>query len=455
MTAQQTDADAPQGTPISRFAFLALMLGISTSAFDGIGITVALPTIGREFALSDAATTWVVNAYQLTVIATLLPLAALSDIVGHKRLYLTGLLLLVGMALLSALAPSFEWLVVARAFQGLGAACVTGVNLAMIRFIVPKEKLGRAFGFNGTVVAISATLGPSLAGAITSAISWHAVFGLTVVMGLVAFTVGFIALPSMQRARHSFDVVSAILSAATFGGLLLSLSGVGHFWSLPAILSLLVIGLVAGVLLVTRQRGRSSPLLPLDLLKVPLFALSAGATCCIFCTQMLAFVSLPFYLQQGLGFSVLEAGLLFAAWPLAIVGMAPLAGMLADRIPPSLLGLAGMLLLATGLGMLAILPADPQTADVVWRIMLCGAGFGLFQSPNNRILMGAVPRARSAAASGLQGTARLLGQSIGTAVATLVLAAGAGPSLALFAGVGFALIGALLSILRRGSIDIT
>jgi DHA2 family multidrug resistance protein-like MFS transporter len=440
---------------VSRYAFLAVMLGISTAVFDGIGITVALPTIGREFALSDAATTWVVNAYQLTVIAAMLPLAALGDVVGQKRLYLTGLALLASMALLSALAPSFGWVIAARAVQGLGAACVTCVNLSLIRHIVPPHKLGRAFGFNATVVALAATLGPSLAGAIISIASWQAVFGLTVIVGLCALLVGLFALPNIERGADRFDGVSALFSAAAFGGVLLGLSGLGHSWPHTLVLAFLVAGVAAGILLVNRQRGRTSPLLPLDLLGNPVFALSVGAGVCVFCAQMLTFVSLPFYLQQVLGFSVLEAGMLFAAWPLAIVCMAPLAGMLADRFPPGRLGLVGMLLLAFGLGAMAILPPHPHMADVVWRMMFCGAGFGLFQSPNNRLLIGSVPRSRSAAASGMQGTARLLGQSIGTALATMVLASGIGPAVALMIGVGVSLTGATLSIMRRGNIDVT
>jgi DHA2 family multidrug resistance protein-like MFS transporter len=194
----------------------------------------------------------------------------------------------------------------------------------------------------------------------------------------------------------------------------------------------------------------ASPLLPVDLLRIPIFALSICTSIASFCAQMLAFVAIPFYLESRFGYSAVQMGLLITPWPIAVAIAAPIAGRLVEHYPAGLLGGIGLLLFATGLGTLALLPAEPSVADVVWRMALSGLGFGLFQTPNNRTMIAAAPRERSGGASGMLGTARLLGQTIGAALVALLLARypEQGTELSLFAGVGFASLGAALSMLR-------
>lgn len=165
---------------------------------------------------------------------------------------------------------------------------------------------------------------------------------------------------------------------------------------------------------------------------------------------MLAFVAIPFYLESRFGYSAVQMGLLITPWPIAVAFTAPVAGRLVERYPAGLLGGIGLLLFAAGLGALALLPANPGAADVIWRMALSGAGFGLFQTPNNRTMIAAAPRERSGGASGMLGTARLLGQTTGTALVALFLARSPmdGTQHALLAGAGFALLGAVLSMLR-------
>jgi MFS transporter, DHA2 family, multidrug resistance protein len=196
-----------------------------------------------------------------------------------------------------------------------------------------------------------------------------------------------------------------------------------------------------------------SPLLPVDLLRIPIFALSISTSIASFCGQMLAFVALPFYLESRFGYSAVQIGLLITPWPIAVAFAAPLAGRLVERYPAGLLGGIGLLVFATGLGALALLPANPTLADVVWRMALAGAGFGLFQTPNNRTMIAAAPRERSGGASGMLGTARLLGQTAGAALVALFLARypAEGTQISLLVGVGFALLGAVFSLLRLSS----
>jgi DHA2 family multidrug resistance protein-like MFS transporter len=257
-------------------------------------------------------------------------------------------------------------------------------------------------------------------------------------------------LPHTPRAVHSFDWQSAALSAITFGLGIAAIDSVGHGETLLVCLSEFAIAAAAGLLLVVRQTHMASPLLPLDLLRIPIFALSISTSIASFCGQMLAFVSIPFYLESRFGYSAVQMGLLITPWPIAVAFAAPLAGRLVERYPAGLLGGIGLAIFAVGLGTLALLPANPTAFDVIWRMALSGAGFGLFQTPNNRTMIAAAPRERSGGASGMLGTARLLGQTMGAALVALFLARypAEGTQISLSVGVGFALLGATFSMLR-------
>ena len=191
------------------------------------------------------------------------------------------------------------------------------------------------------------------------------------------------------------------------------------------------------------------PLLPIDLLRIPICAISIVTCVCSFAAQMLALVALPFHLQT-IGYSAVETGLLITPWPLATAVLALIAGRLADRYPAGLLGLLGLMGFAAGLAGLALLPQRVGTLDIVWRMALAGAGFGLYQSPNNRAMQAAAPRARSGGASGLQSMARLLGQTIGASLTALLFSrlGGNGAIAAIWLGAGFGLLGALVSAIR-------
>jgi len=202
--------------------------------------------------------------------------------------------------------------------------------------------------------------------------------------------------------------------------------------------------------LVRRQLLLAAPLLPVDLLKIPIFTLSVSTSISSFAAQMLALVSLPFLFQSQLGFSAVETGLLITPWPLAMCFAAPLAGRLADRYSAGLLGGIGLFCFALGLLSFAFLPDHPSHFDLVWRMALSGFGFGVFQSPNNRAMLSAAPKERSGGASGMLGTARLLGQTTGAALAALLFARlpGQAPVVALLVSSGFALVAAFVSLAR-------
>jgi len=325
-------------------------------------------------------------------------------------------------SLFCALSGSLEMLTFARVLQGFGGAALMSVNTALIRIIYPQRFLGRGMGINSLIVAVSTAAGPTVAAAVLSVASWQWLFLINVPVGLAALYLAFRFLPdNIQKVKEQrFDVPSAIMNALTFGLLISALSGFAQGQSGILVLSELVALVIVGSLFIRRQLKMPFPLLPVDLLRIPIFSLSIGTSVCSFCAQMLAMVSLPFFLQTVLQRGEVATGLLLTPWPLATMVMAPIAGRLTDRYHAGLLGAVGLAMFATGLFALALLPDSPSDLNIIWRMALCGAGFGLFQSPNNHTIISSAPRHRSGGASGMLGTARLLGQTSGAALVALM-----------------------------------
>jgi DHA2 family multidrug resistance protein-like MFS transporter len=406
-------------SPQRRWAMLAIGLAITMAVLDGAIANVALPTIARDLAASPADSVWVVNAYQLVITILLLPLASLGEITGYRRIYRIGLAVFTLASLGCALSGSLGLLTLARVVQGVGAAGVMSVNAALVRYIYPRRMLGQGIGIVALVVAVSAAVGPTVAAGILSVASWPWLFAVNVPTG-VATMLAARALPRTPRSGGRFDYPSALLNALFFGLLIIAIDSLGHGGR--ALYVALAFGGAAasGVALVVRQLPQAAPLLPVDLLRIRLFALSIATSVCSFAAQMLAYVAIPFYLQDALGRDAVATGLLMTPWPAATALTAPIAGRLADRYSAGVLGALGLGLFAAGLALLALLPAAPADADIVWRMALCGVGFGLFQSPNNRAILSSAPRERSGGASGMLGTARLLGQTSGAALVALM-----------------------------------
>jgi len=334
--------------------------------------------------------------------------------------------------------------------QGFGAAGIMSVNGAMIRFVYPRNQLGRGIGINALVVGVSSALGPTVASGILSLASWPWLFAVNVPIGVVAFLIALRSLPVNPRTMQPFDFISAGLSALTFGLLVFGVDGLGHSSDRWLEVGEIAVALLAGLLLVRRQLTLASPLLPVDLLRIPVFGLSIGTSICSFAAQTLAFVSLPFYFHGSLGRDAVATGLLMTPWPLATAAMAPIAGRLADRYASGLLGGIGLTVFAIGLALLAGLPDHPETVDIVWRMAICGLGFGFFQSPNNRTIISSAPRERSGGASGMLSTARLLGQTMGAAVVSLFfgLYPGDSTTIAIMTASGVAAVAAVVSFSR-------
>ncbi len=453
MTRSETTEDG-LAQPRRTWAMLAVGLAIVMAVLDGTITNVALPTIAAQLHAAPAASIWVVNAYQLAVTVSLLPLASLGEIHGYQRIYRAGLVVFLAGSLACALSGSLPFLVAARVAQGLGAAGIMGVNGAMLRFIYPRRLLGQGIGVNAMVVASAAVVGPTVAAAILSLATWPYLFAVNLPFGLLALFVGLRSLPATPRADRRFDWTSALLSALALGLLVSAIGGLEGALGPAARLAVLVAGIACGLVLVRRQTGQAAPLLPVDLLRIPILGLSVITSIAAFASQGLSFVALPFYLQASLGRTVVQTGLLLTPWPLALVLVSPLAGRLSDRMSPGLLGTIGQLIVALGLTLIALLPAHPGDPALVWRLALCGIGFGLFQTPNNRALLQSAPKARSGGASGLQSTARLVGQTAGVALVAAVFALGGAhaPVHCVMAAAALALAAAVVSASRIGAV---
>ncbi|VVE07166.1 MFS transporter [Pandoraea anhela] len=438
-------------TPARLWAIATVMLAISLSVLDSAIANVALPTIARDLNTSPATSIWIVNAYQLAITISLLPLAALGEIVSYRRVYTVGLALFTVASLACALSDSLVTLTLARVAQGFGAAGIMSVNTALVKAIYPSRWLGRGVALNSLIVAVSSAVGPTIAAGVLSIAHWPWLFAINVPLGIVAFAIAVRSLPDSARASHSFDWIGAVLSALTFGLLISGIDSFGHGQERWLVAVELVAAVVIGTVFVQRQRNQPVPLLPVDLLRIPIFGLSICTSMASFCAQMLAFVSLPFFLQDTLGFDHVRTGLLMTAWPLTIVVIAPVAGRLLEYYKPGLLGAIGLAAFALGLLALGLLPAQPTTLDIVWRMALCGFGFGLFQSPNNYAMLMSAPRHRSGGASGMLGTARLTGQTTGAALVALVFSVapqGYGTRASLYVAAAFAAVAAVVSSLR-------
>ena len=464
-TAAEPDENGPDGLPVPQryHAMVVIILGIALAVLDGTVVNLALPGIVRDLESTPSHAVWVVNAYQLAALALLLPLAALGDRAGYRRVYLVGVAVFTAASAACMLAGSVPMLAAARALQGAGAAGIMAVTSALIRLTYPRRMLGRGIALNSVVVATASVAGPTVAAAVLSIASWPWLFALNVPLGVLLLVLGYRSLPRNPAPPVTGEGLSPLdvaLNAAMFilvflaADLLGARSGAS---SAPATLAagagVLAAALVIGFVYVRRQRDLAAPLLPIDLMRIPVFRLSMFTSVSAFTAQTLSFVALPFLLLDAWQLGTLHAGLLISCWPLGTIVSAPIAGWLIGRYPGGLLGSIGLALMAAGLALLALAPDHPGPANVAWRLALCGLGFGLFQSPNNHTIITSAPLRRAGAASGMLATARLTGQSSGAVLLAVVFSFlsvhdGRGPVAALALAAGFAAMAALFSALR-------
>jgi MFS transporter, DHA2 family, multidrug resistance protein len=434
-------------TPRRYLAIVAVSLGTILTTVDGTIVNVALPTIARDLHVSSSAAVLVVTAYQLIMMTMMLPFSALGDRFGFRATYQWGQIIFVAATMLCFFARSLPVLVLVRGIQALGAAVTLSVSSAMIRSIYPSSMLGRGLSLNTLIAASASSLAPTLGGAILAVAKWPWLFALAVPFGLLSIAIGRKSLPQDNSRSDSYDAAGAVMCAATFGLVGTGFQSAAHRGSWLVTAGLFAVGVALGMVFVRRETGRARPVFPVDLLRQKKIALSSVGLMTAFVGSMIVMLALPFRMQQEFHYTPAETGAVLIPWPLSILAVAPISGMLSDRIAPGILGGIGMCIAVAGMISLAFLPASPTHIDLIWRIAVSGVGFAMYFSPNARQILGSARIERSAAAGALTSSIRQTGQTLGSTAVAALLAAGIGTgSFPLFLAAAFGLIAGLCSI---------
>lgn len=434
-----------------RIAAIAAVLTAMVLTVLGAGVVnVALPTIAASLGVAPGTSIWVTTAYQTALVMGLLPCAALGDSLGHRRVFTGGVALFTAASVLSALSPSLPWLVAARFLQGLGAAAILALGIALLRVVVAQRQFGAAIGWNALAVALSSAAGPAIGAVNLAGTSWPWLFALNLPLGVMVL-LATRALPDLAGTGRRLDRFSVALNAGAFASIVVGMELLASHAALAVVLiATAALGLAA---LIRRELPKQAPLIPLDLLRMHSFRASVIASFGCFAGVTLGLLALPFYLQHSLGLDTLMTALYMAPWPLTVALAAPLVGRLADRVSTAWLCAAGGACLAAGLTATALWPLQDSPQPLVMLTMLCGVGFGLFQVPNNRSMFLSAPSARSGAAGGMQATTRLAGQTAGAVIMSLVFAVvpiEAAPIVAFWIGAMLTLAAGLVSALKGG-----
>ncbi len=404
-----------------RYAVAAVCIGAFMGQLDASIVTLALPTLQREFHTSLAAVTWVGLSYLLVLVATVTAVGRFADMVGHKLLYLYGFAVFVIGSALCGLAPSLIALNGFRVLQGLGAAMLQANSVAIIYLAAPRKTLGRAIGIQGAAQALGLALGPSLGGLLLAGGGWRLIFFINVPVGIVGIVAGLLFIP---RSRHlqrrvTFDWIGFALFVSATIALLTAISlGDRVGWSSPQIVGMLLGTAVLGWAFVKQERRARAPMLDLSLFARRTF--SVGIT-----TGLLSYLVLfgtlfvvPFALERGRHLGSAQAGLELTVMPVALGVVAPLAGHAVSRFGVRPFTVGGMTLVAAMLALLGV--TQPSQGLFIAELALVGVGLGLFTPSNNTAIMSAAPRESPGTASGVLNMTRGMGTAMGLAFTGLV-----------------------------------
>ena len=432
--------------PQRLFAIFSVSAGTVLLTMDASIATVALPTIARDLHVESSASVLVVIVYNLVLAMTLLPFAGMGERAGLRKLFCSGLIVYTLAAALCYVANSLAFLIVLRAVQALGAAGALSVSIALVRSIYPAAQLGRGLGLNTVAGVTGAAMAPALGGLILSVTSWHWVFAAGVPLAILSLASSR-ALPASQLKEHPLDVLGTALCAATFGLVICGLESVTRGYLLVSTAFLLT-GALAGFIFIRHELNVRHPVLPVDLLARPDIALSVVAAFSAVLGSTILILSMPFRLHEY-GFGSAEIGAVFVPFAVTSGLFSPVSGMLSDRVAPALLGTIGLAAAMLGVLFLSFLPIHPNHFDLAWRMGLCGLGFGLFFSPNARLIVGSAPPDRAAPASSLIATTRMFGQALGSTLLGGLLAIGVGASsVSALIAAGLVLVAGLCSAAR-------
>jgi len=427
----ETTNGAEKLTPEARRALVGLSLSMLLPSLATSIANVALPAMAEGFNASFQEVQWIVLAYLLAVTALIVSAGRLGDIVGRRRLLLAGIGLFTVASLLCAVAPALWLLVAARAIQGLGAAVMMSLTLALVGQTVPKAKTGGAMGLLGTMSAIGTAIGPSLGGVLIAGLGWRAIFLVNVPLGVLNYLLAHYYLPverpkAETERRAGFDLTGTFVLAATLAAYALAVTiGRGHFGSLNA--ALLLTAIFGVGLFVAVETRIASPLIRLAMLRDPVLSASLATSALVATVMMATLVVGPFYLSRGLGLETTSVGLVLSAGPLVAALTGAPSGRIVDRFGAGRITLIGLVGIAIGLAVLSVLPAGFGVAGYVAASVVVTAGYALFQAANNTVVMTGIEADWRGVVSGMLSLSRNLGLITGASAmgAVFALASGA------------------------------
>lgn len=398
-------------------ASLATFLG----SLMGSSVNIAIPTIGKEFAVDAVTLSWIVTSFLLVMAMFMVPAGRMADIYGRKKVFLFGVVGWTITSLLCALATSAPMLIVFRALQAIPGAMLFANATAIVTSVYPPQERGRALGINVAAVYAGLSVGPSLGGVMTQQLGWRSMFFLNAVLGviIVALIITKMKAEWVGARGEKLDLVGSVIFGMALVGIMYGVS------VLPAMLGgwLILLGIACLAVFVWWESRVTHPVLDINLFRQNIvFALSNLAALINYAaTAAIAFL-LSLYLQYVKGLDPQTAGLVLLAQPIMMVTFSPLAGRLSDRIEPRIVASTGMALTTVGLVLLALLNDSSSLEYIVVALLIAGFGFALFSSPNTNAVMGSVGRSYLGVASATLGTMRSVGQMLSMGIATLIIA---------------------------------
>jgi EmrB/QacA subfamily drug resistance transporter len=416
-------------TPAARWALASLSLSTLLSSLGTSIANVALPTMAHAFTASFQEVQWIVLAYLLAVTTLIVSVGRLGDMIGRRRLLLAGILLFTAASVVCGVAPALWVLIAARAVQGLGAAVMMALAMALVGETVPKERTGSGMGLLGTMSAIGTALGPSLGGVLISGFGWQAIFLVNVPLGILAFALVQRCLVSDRGRpasdRASFDKAGTLLLALTVGAYALAMTIGRGGWGALNLALLLAAGVGVGLFVLVEAKA-ASPLIRLETFRDPVLSAGLAISAFVSTVMMATLVVGPFYLSRALGLNEALVGIVMSIGPVISALSGVPAGRVVDRLGAPLMVIVGLIEMAAGSIALSVLPAMFGIAGYIAAIAVLTPGYQLFQAANNTAVMAGIPQEQRGVMSGALNLSRNLGLITGAAVMGAVFAFASG-----------------------------
>lgn len=420
-------------------AVMAIAVGSFMASLDTSVVNVAMPVIQTSFHVTLSMVEWVITAYLLMVSSTLLMFGRLSDLYGHKKMYVTGFAVFTIGSLFCGLSLNIIMLIICRVLQALGAGMMFATGPAIITNAVSAENRGKALSISAIAIAVAVCTGPVIGGFLATLFGWASIFFINLPIGIFGIVFAMKQIPSdHKKDAVPFDVIGSVLIFIALILILLPLDFVGKSGLNSALFyGALGVGLLMAAGFIMFEKRSAYPMLDLALFKNRVFAAGNIAAVFNYMAQFIMVFLAPFYLEKLRMFTPMLTGMVFISMPLATLIIAPISGILSDRFDSRYLSSAGMGVMALGLFLLSGLKVDTSVGYMVVALVITGLGSGMFQTPNNSAVMGSIPPQNRGMASGTLATMRNIGMVMGVAVSGALFSLNLNKANGLYAAKGF------------------